>query len=129
MQVLFIFMDGIGLGENNPETNPFVRAKMPNLNALLDGRSLLKKSAPFVGEHATLLAIDPAVGVDGLPQSATGQAMSVDGKKRFGRDRLSLRTKTKSRSCRAFERRHVVFALRESREENNLAQCISAALL
>jgi len=38
MRVLFIFMDGIGLGENNPETNPFARAKMPNLNKLLDGR-------------------------------------------------------------------------------------------
>jgi len=80
MRVLFIFMDGIGLGENNPETNPFARAKMPNLNALLDGRSLLKESAPFVGERATLLAIDPAVGVDGLPQSATGQAILLTGK-------------------------------------------------
>ncbi len=80
MKVLFIFLDGIGLGENNPETNPFARAKMPNLNALLDGRSLLKESAPFDGEHASLLAIDPAVGVDGLPQSATGQAMLLTGK-------------------------------------------------
>jgi hypothetical protein len=80
MRVLFIFLDGIGLGENNPETNPFARAKMPNLNALLEGRSLLKDSAPFVGERATLLAIDPAVGVDGLPQSATGQAILLTGK-------------------------------------------------
>ena len=80
MRVLFIFLDGIGLGENNPETNPFARAKMPNLNALLDGRSLLKESAPFDGEHASLLAIDAAVGVDGLPQSATGQAILLTGK-------------------------------------------------
>ena len=80
MKVLFIFLDGIGLGENNPETNPFARAKMLNLNALLDGRSLVKDAAPFVGERATLLAIDPSVGVDGLPQSATGQAMLVTGK-------------------------------------------------
>jgi len=80
MQVLFIFMDGIGLGENDPAINPFARAKMPNLHALLDGRSLLKDSAPFIGEVATLLAIDPNVGVDGLPQSATGQAMLVTGK-------------------------------------------------
>lgn len=79
MRVLFIFLDGIGLGENNPETNPFARAKMPNLNALFDGRSLLKDSAPFHGEQATLLAIDPAVGVNGLPQSATGQGILVTG--------------------------------------------------
>ena len=79
MRVLFIFLDGIGLGENNPETNPFARAKMPNLNKLLDGRSLLKNAAPFHGEYATLLAVDPAVGVSGLPQSATGQAILLTG--------------------------------------------------
>jgi 2,3-bisphosphoglycerate-independent phosphoglycerate mutase len=79
MRVLFIFLDGIGLGENNPETNPFARVKMPNLNKLLDGRSLLKDAAPFHGEHATLLAVDPAVGVSGLPQSATGQAILLTG--------------------------------------------------
>lgn len=80
MRVLFIFLDGIGLGENNPETNPLARAKMPNLNALLNGRSLVRDSTPFDGEHASLLAIDPAVGVDGLPQSATGQAILLTGK-------------------------------------------------
>ena len=79
MRLLFIFLDGVGLGENNPETNPFARAKMPNLKKLLDGRSLLKDSAPFHGEHATLLGVDPAVGVSGLPQSATGQAILLTG--------------------------------------------------
>jgi 2,3-bisphosphoglycerate-independent phosphoglycerate mutase len=79
MRVLFIFMDGIGLGENNPETNPLARAKMPNLNKLLDGRSLLKNAAPFHGDQASLLAVDPAVGVSGLPQSATGQAILLTG--------------------------------------------------
>ena len=79
MRLLFIFLDGIGLGENNPETNPFARAEMPTLNRLLDGRSLLREAAPFHGEHASLLAVDPAVGVDGLPQSATGQAILLTG--------------------------------------------------
>lgn len=79
MRVLFLFLDGIGLGENDPAINPFARAKMPHLNELLDGRSLLKDSAPFIGEKATLLAIDPAVGVAGLPQSATGQAILLTG--------------------------------------------------
>jgi hypothetical protein len=72
-------MDGIGLGEKNSETNPFARAKMPNLNKLLDGRSLLKEAAPFHGNHASLVAVDPAVGVSGLPQSATGQAILLTG--------------------------------------------------
>ena len=79
MRVLFIFMDGIGLGENNPETNPFARARMPILNQLLDGRTLLKEAAPFHGEYASLVGVDPAVGVEGLPQSATGQAILLTG--------------------------------------------------
>jgi len=79
MRVLFIFLDGIGLGENDPARNPFARARMPNLNNLLEGKSLLKDSAPFHGERATLLAVDPAVGVSGLPQSATGQAILMTG--------------------------------------------------
>lgn len=79
MRVLFIFLDGIGLGEDNPEINPFARAKMPHLNQLLEGRSLLRDAAPFHGERASLLAVDPAVGVSGLPQSATGQAILLTG--------------------------------------------------
>jgi hypothetical protein len=80
MRVLFLFLDGIGLGENNLETNPFSRADMPNLLQLLDGRSLLRESAPFHGERASLVAVDPGVGVSGLPQSATGQAILLTGK-------------------------------------------------
>ena len=79
MRVLFVFLDGIGLGENNLETNPFARTKMPNLQRLLNGRSLTREAAPFYGERATLLGIDPAVGVAGLPQSATGQAILLTG--------------------------------------------------
>ena len=79
MRVLFIFLDGIGLGENDPVINPLARATMPHLNGLLDGRLLIKDSAPFYGEHATLLSIDPKVGVSGLPQSATGQGILVTG--------------------------------------------------
>ena len=79
MRVLFIFLDGIGLGENDPAINPLARATMPHLNGLLDGRSLIKDSAPFYGEQATLLSIDPKVGVSGLPQSATGQGILVTG--------------------------------------------------
>src|SRR5258706_3489274 len=79
MRVLFIFMDGIGLGENNRGINPFANANMPNLKVLLEGRALFKDAAPFHGERASLVAIDPNVGVAGLPQSATGQAMLLTG--------------------------------------------------
>jgi 2,3-bisphosphoglycerate-independent phosphoglycerate mutase len=79
MRFLFIFLDGIGLGVDNPDLNPVARAKMPILQGLLGGQKLLAASAPYVGDRATLLALDAGLGVDGLPQSATGQAVLLTG--------------------------------------------------
>jgi hypothetical protein len=79
MRVLFIFLDGVGLGADNPEVNPFARVAMPHLQDLLGGRKLLAASAPFIGARATLLALDASLGVQGLPQSATGQAVLLTG--------------------------------------------------
>lgn len=79
MNFLFIFIDGVGLGPQDPETNPLARASMPNLSRLLGGRQLVASSAPYYGEHADLLSLDACLGVDGLPQSATGQAVLLTG--------------------------------------------------
>lgn len=79
MQFLFLFLDGVGLGADTPSINPFARAQMPNLRALLGGKSLTASAAPFEGERATLVALDACLGVDGLPQSATGQAVLLTG--------------------------------------------------
>ncbi len=79
MKILFLFLDGIGLGEDNPEINPFVRANMPYLESLLGGKKITKSAAPFESDIATLKAIDPNLGVKGLPQSATGQAVLLTG--------------------------------------------------
>lgn len=77
--ILFIFLDGVGLGDNNPDVNPFVRAKTPVLNALFDGKPFIASSAPFIGPQASLLPLDACLSVAGLPQSATGQATLLTG--------------------------------------------------
>jgi len=79
MTVLFMFLDGVGLGEDDQQKNPFARAYLPNLQKLLGGSNLLAASAPFAGEKASLLALDASLGVGGLPQSATGQAVLLTG--------------------------------------------------
>lgn len=79
LRILFIFLDGVGLGQDDPEINPFARVSMPHLQSLLEGRKLLASSAPFTGKRATLLAIDASLGIKGLPQSATGQAVLLTG--------------------------------------------------
>lgn len=91
MRVLFIFLDGVGLGVNDQQVNPFARVEMPNLEGLLGGGKLLQENLvlkseqdQLVGgsletERATLLTLDAKLGVDGLPQSATGQATLLTG--------------------------------------------------
>ena len=80
MTILFIFLDGVGLGATDQDKNPFARADMPNLQKLLGGEKLLASTAPVDNNDASLLALDASLGVDGLPQSATGQAVLVTGR-------------------------------------------------
>lgn len=79
-RVFFLFLDGVGLGLNDPELNPFARAELPNLQNLLGGQKLLADSAPYHGDQATLLTLDARLGIDGTPQSASGQAAILTGR-------------------------------------------------
>lgn len=80
MNILFLFLDGIGLGSADSNINPFAKQKMSNLQDLLDGHPLINGShLPVISERATLLALDACLGVPGFPQSATGQATLLTG--------------------------------------------------
>jgi len=79
--ILFLFLDGIGLGEDNPTVNPFARAELPTLHSLVDGRRLLNNTPTLDNSHTHSLFIptDASMGVSGPPQSATGQATLLTG--------------------------------------------------
>jgi hypothetical protein len=77
-------MDGIGLGPNDPEVNPFALADMPNLSKAINGHKLVAEDHNGSGiisknKDATFLALDATLGVEGHPQSATGQATILTG--------------------------------------------------
>jgi 2,3-bisphosphoglycerate-independent phosphoglycerate mutase len=76
---LFIFLDGVGLGKDEPLNNPFSRARLPVFQDLLNGEKFTESSAPLKNGRAALLALDANLGVSGLPQSATGQAALLTG--------------------------------------------------
>jgi hypothetical protein len=78
--VLFLFMDGVGLGTDDPAVNPLAAARMPQLRKLLGGQPLVASAAGFHGERASVLRLDAQMGVEGTPQSATGQAALLTGK-------------------------------------------------
>jgi 2,3-bisphosphoglycerate-independent phosphoglycerate mutase len=63
----------------DPKNNPFVRAKMFNLENLHGGQKLTADAIPCESERATFFALDPCLGVEGIPQSATGQATLLTG--------------------------------------------------
>jgi 2,3-bisphosphoglycerate-independent phosphoglycerate mutase len=64
MKILFVFIDGLGLGEPDPEKNP-VYAAAPNLQSLM--------------RNSRMFPTDASMGVPGLPQSATGQTAIFTG--------------------------------------------------
>ena len=79
-RVFVLFMDGLGLGSNDPEKNPLATACLPTITELLDGGSLVLDTAPFEGDMASLVAWDAQLGLPGLPQSASGQAVLLTGR-------------------------------------------------
>ncbi len=78
MRLLFIFIDGVGLGDRQAD-NPFYYNKTPGLSGLLDDKGLLEEYINYVGTRASLLGLDATLGIEGLPQSATGQASIFTG--------------------------------------------------
>ncbi len=79
MKTLFFFLDGVGLGVEDPDSNPFARADLPALENLLGGQRLLAHAAGGTSENASLVPLDACMGIGGLPQSATGQATLLTG--------------------------------------------------
>ncbi len=80
MNFRFLFLDGVGLGANDPAVNPLAAAEMPVLESLLGGHKMLGVTAPYEGPRASLVPLDANLGVKGFPQSATGQAALVTGR-------------------------------------------------
>jgi hypothetical protein len=88
VSVLFIFLDGVGLGADDASSNPFARVPTPALASLLGGRLVAPSASDVIagppagrgGQSGVLFkAVDATLGVPGLPQSATGQTTLLTG--------------------------------------------------
>jgi len=80
MGITFIFLDGFGLGENDAEKNPMVSSEMPFILSLFGGNPLTAELKDYKSPEVTLVQTDPCLGVEGIPQSATGQTTILTGK-------------------------------------------------
>ena len=72
MAVIFVFIDGIGIGKEN-EFNPFYTNHLPGFE-LLSGGKLGESSKQIISHNHVFKQIDANLDMDGLPQSGTGQA-------------------------------------------------------
>lgn len=77
-RLLFLFLDGVGLGDPDPQGNPFAAAATPALDALLGGR--LTTGMREQADAVVARRLDATLGFAGLPQSATGQATLLTGR-------------------------------------------------
>ncbi|MEK7203868.1 MAG: peptidase [candidate division NC10 bacterium] len=75
MGVLLFFIDGLGLGEEDPRKNPVACARLKRLQLFRD------QPAPALAPDPTarFIATDACLDVPGLPQSATGQTTILTG--------------------------------------------------
>lgn len=78
MRVLFLFLDGVGIGAREPDSNPFARASLPVLTQLLGGIPYADEPR-LEGPSALVIPLDATLSVEGMPQSGTGQTTLFTG--------------------------------------------------
>jgi hypothetical protein len=74
-----LFLDGVGVGTNNPEINPFFAATLPALGELCGGNMIHLRHARRSSSSASITPIAATLGTEGLPQSGTGQTALMTG--------------------------------------------------
>lgn len=77
-RVLMVFIDGVGIGENDKEKNPFFKYGFKLFDEIFEDKphlenQIIKKNKYF------LFPVDANLGVEGLPQSGTGQVAIFTG--------------------------------------------------
>lgn len=70
--VILIFIDGVGIGENDPVSNGFLKLGAKFLTDIFGEIPTLSNPVLFNGS-GYVFPIDPLMGIGGLPQSGTGQ--------------------------------------------------------
>lgn len=83
-RAILVFLDGVGIGAGDAAFNPFAAARLPRIRALLGGRlpvaEDLDADGRIVTDRVVLAAADATLGIDGLPQSGTGQTALLTGR-------------------------------------------------
>jgi hypothetical protein len=78
MCTVFLFVDGLGLGREN-EANPFHKNTYRGFSAMSGEQPFSKEARQLSDENHVFKSVDARLGVEGLPQSGTGQTALFTG--------------------------------------------------
>lgn len=78
MGVIFLFIDGVGLG-GDKNSNPFTHQEYRGFSAMAGDQSFTKNAEALTKKSHVFKHIDARLGIEGLPQSGTGQAALFSG--------------------------------------------------
>lgn len=78
MPVIFLFIDGVGLGGES-KTNPFTRKSYRGFSGMAGDRPFTENADELNRDNHVFRHVDPRLGVEGLPQSGTGQTALFSG--------------------------------------------------
>jgi len=78
-RILFLFLDGVGIGKKNERINPFFRANLPVMQTFWNGKVPHLRDARRENSIVSLSPIDATLGVPNIPQSGTGQSSLLTG--------------------------------------------------
>lgn len=79
LHILLIFVDGVGLGADDPAINPLSAAYTPTLWSLTNGQRWHRHTGRQTTPRAEFIPTDATMGVAGRPQSGTNQAVILTG--------------------------------------------------
>ncbi|MFW6200475.1 MAG: alkaline phosphatase family protein [Gemmatimonadota bacterium] len=78
--MLLLFLDGVGIGLDEPARNPFFASRLPTLRSLLGGELPTLDRPRIEGPGGVALPLDATLDVPGVPQSGTGQTALLTGR-------------------------------------------------
>lgn len=78
MAVIFLFIDGVGLGKES-DTNPLFHSSYDAFSAIAGDQAFSDKAGEINNENHVFRPVDATLDVEGLPQSGTGQTTLFSG--------------------------------------------------
>lgn len=78
MSVIFLFIDGVGLGRED-DMNPLYNSRYRGFYSLAANQSFSEKAVNTTEENHLFKKVDATLGIEGLPQSGTGQVTLFSG--------------------------------------------------